>query len=414
MENMTKKGFIASAIFQDSRRHMILIMLSQKQVMERYIIFYLLQGMMLADNSISMIRRVTKQNMFKKLLISGFILLSAEIYALSGKSNDPVRDSLEAVMGPLPCLLNLPPMNIQYMDSIKTTDYTRYTIRFTVAENEDIPAYLYLPACNRQDKYPAMLVLHSTGNLGKGIVDGQGDLPDRALAKELAERGYVVIAPDYPGFGDLEDYDFENDRYESGTMKGIVNHIRCVDLLQNLDQVDPDRIGVIGHSLGGHNAIFVAAFDPRLKVVVSSCGWTQFEYYDIGPSSERYGGKLGPWAQDKYMPLFRTKYQLDPNKIPFNFHEIIAFIAPRLFISNSPLHDKNFDVEGVRAGIRKASVVYESLGVKENLKVFYPNAGHDFPLDIRNEIYELIDRKLKHIPYKCELKIAPMIKKSDE
>ncbi|RNC65640.1 alpha/beta fold hydrolase [Proteiniphilum sp. X52] len=336
--------------------------------------------------------------MCKKLLISGLILLSAGLYTLSAKNNNPLRDSLEAVMGPLPCLLDLPPMNIQYKDSMKTTDYTRYTIRFTVAENEDLPAYLYLPACNSADKHPAMLVLHSTGDLGKGIVDGQGNLPNRAIAKELAERGYVVIAPDYPGFGDLKDYDFENDRYESGTMKGVVNHIRCVDLLQKLDQVDPDRIGVIGHSLGGHNALFVAAFDPRLKVVVSSCGWTQFEYYDIGPSAEKlYGGRLGPWAQDRYMPLIRTKYQLDQNKIPFNFHEIIALIAPRVFISNSPLNDKNFEVRGVREGIRKASVVYESLGVKENLKVFYPDSGHDFPLDIRNEIYQLIDKEFDHL-----------------
>ena len=291
-------------------------------------------------------------------------------------------------------------MNIQYKDSIKITNYTRYTISFTVAENEYLPAYLYLPAGNRSYKYPAMLVLHSTGDLGKGIVDGQGK-PDRAFAKELAERGYVVIAPDYPSFGDLKDYDFGNDRYESGTMKAIFNHIRCVDLLQNLDQVDPDRIGVIGHSLGGHNAMFVAAFDDRLKVVISSCGWTQFEYYDIGPSAEKlYGGRLGPWAQDRYMPLIRTKYQLDQNKIPFNFHEIIALIAPRIFISNSPLNDKNFNVRGVREGIRKVSVVYESLGVKENLKVFYPDSGHDFPLDIKNKIYQLIDRKLKYTPHK--------------
>lgn len=334
--------------------------------------------------------------MCKKILISGFILLLTGVHLLPGKNNDSVLDSLQAVMGPLPCLVNLPPMNIQYKDSMQTKDYTRYTISFTVAENEDLPAYLYLPACKSPERYPAMLVLHSTGDLGKGIVDGQGNLPNRAIAKELAERGYVVIAPDYPGFGDLKNYDFEHDRYESGTMKGIVNHIRCVDLLQDLDQVDTGRIGVIGHSLGGHNALFVAAFDSRLKVVVSSCGWTQFEYYDIGLSSERFGGRLGPWAQDKYMPLFRTKYQLNQNKIPFNFHEIIESIAPRLFISNSPLHDKNFDVEGVRIGIRKASIAYELLGVKKNLKVFYPNAGHDFPQEVRTSIYQLIDKEFNN------------------
>ncbi len=334
--------------------------------------------------------------MFKKLLISSIILLSITTHSVSGKNDNSLRDSLKAVMGPLPCLDNLPPMDIQYKDSVQTTDYTRYTIRFTVAENEELPAYLYLPAGISQEKYPAMLVLHSTGVLGKGIVDGQSSLENRAIAKELAERGYVVIAPDYPGFGDLKDYDFENDRYESGTMKGIFNHIRCVDLLQSLKQVDPERIGVIGHSLGGHNAIFVAAFDCRLKVIVSSCGWTQFEYYNTGASSGKNGGKLAPWAQDKYMPLFRTKYQLDQDKIPFNFDQIIAFLAPRVFITNSPLHDRNFNVNGAKEGIRKASVTYDALGVKDNLKVFYPDSGHDFPLSVRTKIYGLIDHFLKN------------------
>ncbi|NLX65826.1 MAG: alpha/beta fold hydrolase, partial [Bacteroidales bacterium] len=242
--------------------------------------------------------------MNKKLFLAGVLLLSMSVYATSCKKQSTIQDSMEAVMGPLPDLTGLPPMNVQYIDSLETEKYIRHTIHFTVAENENLPAYLYLPTHAKPGKYPAMLVLHSTGALGKGIVDGQGSLENRGIAKELAERGYVVIAPDYPSFGEMRDYDFESDRYESGTMKGIFDHIRCVDLLQSLEQVDPERIGVIGHSLGGHNSMFVAAFDTRLKVIVSSCGWTQFEYYDIGPSSELYGGRLGPWAQDKYMPLF--------------------------------------------------------------------------------------------------------------
>ena len=324
-----------------------------------------------------------------------FLLLLLSSLCAFSQSREAIRDSLQAVMGELPALQELPPMNVRYTDSLMTERYTRYTIRFTVAAGEDLPAYLYLPATGRKaGKRPAMLVLHSTGALGKGIVDGQGNLPNRAIAKELAERGYVVIAPDYPGFGDLADYDFAGDRYESGTMKGIFNHIRCVDLLQRLPQVDAERIGVIGHSLGGHNALFVAAFDERLKVVVSSCGWTEFEYYDIGPSAERYGGRLGPFAQDLYMPLFRTKYGLEQARIPFNFHQIIALISPRLFLSNSPVNDANFSVEGVKVGIRRASKTCKLLGTQANLQVFYPGAGHDFPPEVRRDVYRLIDERL--------------------
>jgi len=306
-------------------------------------------------------------------------------------------DSLQAAMGQLPSLVQLPSFEIQYRDSLKEINYTRYSINFRVAENEYLPAYLYIPNNDElHRKHPAMLALHQTAMEGKRNTDEGRNM---TYAKELAHRGYVVISPDYPSFGDLHHYDFQNDRYLSGTMKGIFNHIRCVDLLQSRPDVDPERIGVIGHSLGGHNAMFVAAFDTRLKIVVTSCGWTEFEYYNIGAEAEkRYGGKLGPWAQDRYMPLFREKYQLNVDKIPFNFHEIIALISPRWFFSNSPVNDGNFDVEGVKVGIDKAKEAYRFLNVEDRLQVRYPLANHDFPDEIRLEAYRFIDKIFDHQP----------------
>jgi len=309
-----------------------------------------------------------------------------------------ILDSLELVMGELPDTNGLPPMDIEYRDSLKTDSYMRYTIRFTPAENEDVTAYLYVPLPKEPTKkHAAMLVLHGTGALGKRLVDGESPRENRAQAKELAERGYVVIAPDYPSMGEQKDYDFDNDRYESGTMKGIFNHMRCVDLLSARRDVDPERIGVLGHSLGGHNSMFVAAFDTRLKVIVSSCGWTMLDYYDRGEAvNERYSGRLGPFAQKLYMPLFRTKYQLDGDRIPFDFDEIIASFAPRAFFSNSPLKDSNFDVEGVKVGIANAQEVYHFLGADDKLQVRYPDAEHDFPVKTREEAYQFIDKILQH------------------
>lgn len=315
-----------------------------------------------------------------------------------------ILQGLQQAMGPLPAPSRLP-LDLQVLDSLQTPAYTRLNIRFTVAENERLPAYLYVPRQpGKKKKRAAMLVLHGTGNAGKQLVDGASPLANRAIAKELAERGYVVIAPDYPSFGDLKDYDFSTDRYESGTMKAIVNHMRCVDLLQARAEVDPNRIGVAGHSLGGHNAMFVAAFDTRLKAVVASCGWTMMDYYDIGEAAiKTYGGRLGPWAQDRYMPLLRSKYQLDPARIPFDFHEVIAALAPRPFFSNSPLQDSNFDVAGVRQGIAAASQVYSLLKAPDQLQVRYPDAGHDLPQEVRLEAYRFLDKTLQHSPAKKDL-----------
>ncbi|MBX3239445.1 MAG: alpha/beta fold hydrolase [Chitinophagaceae bacterium] len=307
-----------------------------------------------------------------------------------------VLQAMQEVMGTLP-VRPVPAPGITYIDTFDTDAYTRYTVHLDVEENETLPALLYLPKTKPPSgKYPAMLALHSTGAKGKQLVDSFSAGPYRAIATELVHCGYIVLAPDYPGFGDLSNHDFENDRYESGTMQGIFNHIRCIDYLQSRDDVNKDNIGVIGHSLGGHNAIFMAAFDERVKVVVSSCGWTLMDHYDAGVSvTERFGGKLGPWAQDRYMPFVRTKYNLDAALLPFDFDEIIAAIAPRHFFSNSPMGDENFNVEGVRKGIGNAQQAYKLNRAADRINAYYPDAGHDFPETIKTAAYELLDKVLK-------------------
>ena len=89
--------------------------------------------------------------------------------------------------------------------------------------------------------------------------DGLVSLPAPG-SSELAEHGYVVLAPDYPYEGEYQP-DLYAMGYVSGTMKAIYDNIRAIDLLQSLPNVDPERIGCIGHSLGGHNSIFTATFD---------------------------------------------------------------------------------------------------------------------------------------------------------
>ncbi len=312
-----------------------------------------------------------------------------------------ILDGMQKAMGLLPDRTKLPALNINILDSIKEEGYTRYAINFTVEQNELLPAYLYVPLPKGiPKKLPAMLVLHETDPLGKKALSGISSSPNKAYAKELAQRGYVVIAPDYPGFGDMEDYNFETDRYQSGTMKAIFNHMRCIDLLQARKDVDPKRTGVLGHSLGGHNALFVAAFDTRIKVIVSSCGWTLFDYYNNGKQNTN---TLGPWAQEVYMPFIRGKYNLDASKLPFDFDEIIAALAPRPFFSNSPLNDANFDVNGVKKGIANASSVYRFFNAAQNLQVRYPGSGHDFIPEVRLEAYQFIDKALKHSPNAVKL-----------
>ena len=144
---------------------------------------------------------------------------------------------------------------------------------------------------------------------------------------------------------------------------------------------------MIGHSLGGHNALFTATFDTRLRAVVSSCGFTPFPDY--------YGGKLVGWTSDRYMPRIREVYENDPAKVPFDFYEIVAGLAPRSFFSNSPIGDNNFDINGVRKAFAEAKAIHVLYEVPDGLTLATPDVGHDFPPDIRRQAYDWLDQQLK-------------------
>jgi pimeloyl-ACP methyl ester carboxylesterase len=297
----------------------------------------------------------------------------------------------EAVAGPLPSREILPDPDIIVSERIETGTYIRETITFQSEPGESgdrIPAFLYYPTgVKPEDHRPGIVALHPTHTIGKQVVDGQSERPNRGYAKELAERGYVVIAPDYPSFGDSSDYDFSSDRYESGTMKAIWNHMRCVDLLWSRDDVDKEKIGAIGHSLGGHNAIFLGVFDRRVKVIISSCGWTPFHDY--------YGGDLKGWTSDRYMPSIRDKYGSDPDRMPFDFYELVGALAPAAFFSNSPLRDSNFDYRGIEKAAPKVRRIYELYASEAKLRLTYPDAEHDFPTPVREEAYDFLARWLE-------------------
>ena len=293
----------------------------------------------------------------------------------------------EQAAGALPSRNQLPELDIQFREQMETDRYVRYTIDFASEAGDRTPAYLYIPkGVAPGERRPGVVALHPTSSIGKGVVDGQSERANRAYGKELAERGYVVIAPDYLSFGDYKDYDFASDRYKTGTMKGIWNHMRCVDLLVSRDDVDPDRIGNIGHSLGGHNAIFHAVFDERVKVIVTSCGWTPFHDY--------YEGKIKGWTSDRYMPSLRDEYDLDPGKVPFDFYGLVGALAPRAFFSNSPLHDANFDYRGVEKAAVQVRRIYELYGMPNRMRIAYPDVEHDFPPEVREESYLFIDQWL--------------------
>ena len=67
---------------------------------------------------------------------------------------------------------------------------------------------------------------------------------------------------------------------------------------------------------------------------------------------------LAGWAGPRYMPRIKTEFPA-PERMPFDFHDVLASIAPRAIYVSAPIRDANFDVTGVRDVIASVLPVYK-------------------------------------------------------
>ena len=138
-----------------------------------------------------------------------------------------ILQGMQLAMGTLPDRAHLPPLDMRVTARAKGDGFTRLSISYALGSGSvgrRVPAYLLIPDSTSDKRFPAMLALHQTTPTGKAEVIGLGK-PNMAYGLELARRGYVVLCPDYPSFGDYA-CDFSDPAFASGTMLGIAGHMR--------------------------------------------------------------------------------------------------------------------------------------------------------------------------------------------
>jgi hypothetical protein len=261
-----------------------------------------------------------------------------------------------------------------------------------------VPAHLFIPkdalAPGARLRSGVLCLMGTSGHRHADTPPGPNFSGNQNDAEALVARGYVAISPPYPtlgfggrsGIGIKHDPDLKALGYASGTMKAIWDNIRALDVLETLPFVKRSGFATIGTSLGGHNSIYTAVFDERIRVIVSSCGFDSYLEYAATPWEPGKG-----WAQNRYMPRI-TDFPRD--QIPFDFHEMIGALAPRAFFANSPSRDANFKWRSAARIVAAALPVYRLHGVPELIQIVHPDAGHDFPPEIREQAYAWIERYL--------------------
>ena len=311
------------------------------------------------------------------------------------KRRAEIVQGMQAVMGPLPGREKRCSLDMKVEEEIDCGSYVRRLITYTSESTSRVPAYLCIPksallATAKQT--PAVLCLHGTDNVvGHGVVVGLGNKPNRQYASELAERGYVTLAPNYPLLAKYQP-DVNALGWKSGTLKAVWDNMRGLDLLESLPFVKPGCFGAIGHSLGGHNAVYTSVFDDRIQAIVSSCGLDSYLDYYNGDEKNWFPEK--GWCQTRYM-LRLADYRGRLPEIPFDFHELIGALSPRHVLIIAPLKDNNFQAASVDRIATAARPVFKLHGHLDRLRIEHPDCEHDFPPEMRTAAYELFDAVLR-------------------
>jgi dienelactone hydrolase len=306
---------------------------------------------------------------------------------------EDIRERLYYTIGDPPIKRNT--RSFEIISEEEMEKYVRRKVSYIVGEGERITAYILGPKKLKKQE-PAILALHQTVGSGKDEVVGLDGYQDFAYGHELAERGYIVMAPDHLTAGERvypnkESFDsgpfYEESENWSMVGKNLEDSKSAIDVLCSLKYVDKDKIGVIGHSHGGHNAIFVAALDDRISAVVSNCGLSVFS-----EEEERM-----EWSLEEgyiYIPKLR-KYFLENLDPPFELHEIAALITPKPWLNISAYFDMAYGNQEFLAEVGTQLFQVYSLYKASDAFGFYMHGNnHSFPKSARALAYEWLERWL--------------------
>jgi len=234
-------------------------------------------------------------------------------------------------------------IDFNIVKSEKEDGYTRQLINFNSC-GDTVIAYLLIP--DVINKNPAILINHQHNgerHLGKSEVCGLVGNPLQAFGPILAQKGFVVLAPDsicfeerrrggqgvIPLSGDddfLQHYNEMCYRILQGEnfliKKVLSDAINGITLLSELEFVNNERIGTLGHSYGGNTVLFLSAIDERIKFSCASgsaCTYKNKMQNNVGIE------------MSIVIPGFIQKYDI---------YDLVRCIAPRHLLIISAEDDK--------------------------------------------------------------------------
>jgi dipeptidyl aminopeptidase/acylaminoacyl peptidase len=188
--------------------------------------------------------------------------------------------------------------------------FTTHLIEYP-SDGLTITGVMQIPA--GEGPFPVIVLNH--GFFSRGAYRS-GDGTDRASAF-LAGHGYITLASDYRSWGAS---DVGSSFFYSGLAIDVINLLNAIP---SIEQADPDRVGMWGHSMGGAVTIKVLTLDPRLKAAVLYSTVSA----DQADVISRWGpGCFGDVAQGELIVGCNSS-DIIPENLPQNLQDAYRFAA---------------------------------------------------------------------------------------
>ncbi len=298
------------------------------------------------------------------------------------------KAKLDELMGPFP--QRVPP-NPRTVARIERED--DFVEKFVIDVEHDLSAtgYLLLPKdLKKGEKRPAILACHGhSGPAGKATaagLDERNRVETHEYARLMTKQGYVTAIIDSRGFGESvlpvppgAEEARCNYLYLLYAMLGhqlltlnVHDQMQTVDYMLTRDEVDGERLGVLGKSFGGTKAQYVGVYEERIKataIVCYLCTTLEYTFEDV---NNNCGSQFVPGL-----------YQYG------DVATVAGLIAPNPLLVQSGFADGCFAIDSAVEGHDELRSIYKAAGAEDRLTIDVFDGHHDFNPPTA---YEFFDR----------------------
>lgn len=271
--------------------------------------------------------------------------------------------------------------------------------RFIIDNEVDswIPGCIAIPS-NVKGKVPVIVGLHGHGSSKENIFGSDSDTAQDVLAL-LISNGFAVMAIDSyfngerrgqgpAGMLEMQDRgpDQELSQFKINLWFGrslwgmqLRDEQIALDYLVTRPEIDPDRIGIEGMSMGSTRAWWLAALDERVKAVVGVACFTRYKEL----------------IEQRQLRAHGIYYFVPGMLNHFDTEAVMGLIAPRPFLVLTGDSDEGSPLSGMRVLENKLSEVYGLYDTKDHFKsIVYEKTGHVYTDEMK---IEMLDWFVKHL-----------------